>query len=130
MERFVAFLTEEYKGAFPLWLAPQQVEIIPVNLDLHYDYARALKDEMKSHGIRVNIDDRNEKMGYKIREAQMRKVPYQVCSILRVDKNGQEEAPASHPQASNVAATGFVQWRAHNVPALFVRLQNLWRCQR
>lgn len=78
MERFVAFLTEEYKGAFPLWLAPQQVEIIPVNLDLHYDYARALKDEMKSHGIRVNIDDRNEKMGYKIREAQMRKVPYQV----------------------------------------------------
>ncbi|SOC39159.1 threonine--tRNA ligase [Salinicoccus kekensis] len=78
MERFVAFLTEEYKGAFPLWLAPQQVEIIPVNLDLHYDYARAIHDEMKSHGIRVHIDDRNEKLGYKIRDAQMRKVPYQV----------------------------------------------------
>lgn len=78
MERFVAFLTEEYKGVFPLWLAPQQVEIIPVNLDLHYDYARSVKDEMKSQGIRVHIDDRNEKMGYKIRDAQMRKVPYQV----------------------------------------------------
>ncbi|MCD2137127.1 threonine--tRNA ligase [Salinicoccus halitifaciens] len=78
MERFVAFLTEEYKGAFPLWLAPQQVEIIPVNLDLHYDYARAIHDEMKSHGVRVHIDDRNEKLGYKIRDAQMRKVPYQV----------------------------------------------------
>lgn len=78
MERFVAFLTEEYKGAFPLWLAPQQVEIIPVNLDLHYDYARTIHDEMKSHGIRVHIDDRNEKLGYKIRDAQMRKVPYQV----------------------------------------------------
>lgn len=78
MERFVAFLTEEYKGAFPLWLAPQQVEIIPVNLDLHYDYARSVQDEMKSHGIRVRIDDRNEKLGYKIRDAQMRKVPYQV----------------------------------------------------
>ena len=78
MERFVAFLTEEYKGVFPLWLAPQQVEIIPVNLDLHYDYARSVRDEMKSQGIRVNIDDRNEKMGYKIRDAQMRKVPYQV----------------------------------------------------
>ncbi|WP_462420958.1 threonine--tRNA ligase [Salinicoccus sp. Marseille-QA3877] len=78
MERFVAFLTEEYKGVFPLWLAPQQVEIIPVNLDLHYDYARNVHDEMKSQGIRVHIDDRNEKMGYKIRDAQMRKVPYQV----------------------------------------------------
>ena len=78
MERFVAFLTEEYKGVFPLWLAPQQVEIIPVNLDLHYDYARSVKDEMKSQGIRVHSDDRNEKMGYKIRDAQMRKVPYQV----------------------------------------------------
>lgn len=78
MERFVAFLTEEYKGVFPLWLAPQQVEIIPVNLDLHYDYARSVHDEMKSQGIRVHIDDRNEKMGYKIRDAQMRKVPYQV----------------------------------------------------
>jgi len=78
MERFVAFLTEEYKGAFPLWLAPQQVEIIPVNLDLHYDYARSIQDELKSQGIRVKIDERNEKLGYKIREAQMRKVPYQV----------------------------------------------------
>ena len=78
MERFVAFLTEETKGAFPTWLAPRQVEIIPVNVDLHYDYARALQDELKSQGVRVNIDDRNEKMGYKIREAQMHKVPYQV----------------------------------------------------
>ncbi|AKG74227.1 threonine--tRNA ligase [Salinicoccus halodurans] len=99
MERFVAFLTEEYKGAFPLWLAPQQVEIIPVNLDLHYDYARSIQDELKSHGIRVNIDERNEKLGYKIREAQMRKVPYQVVigdkeieeSQVNVRKYGEKE---------------------------------------
>ncbi|KAA9308000.1 threonine--tRNA ligase [Staphylococcus epidermidis] len=78
MERFVAFLTEETKGAFPTWLAPMQVEIIPVNLDLHYDYARLLQDELKSQGVRVEIDDRNEKMGYKIREAQMKKIPYQI----------------------------------------------------
>lgn len=98
MERFVAFLTEEYKGVFPLWLAPQQVEIIPVNLDLHYDYARSVHDEMKSQGIRVHIDDRNEKMGYKIRDAQMRKVPYQVVigdkeiaeSEVNVRKYGEE----------------------------------------
>lgn len=78
MERFVAFLTEETKGAFPTWLAPMQVEIIPVNVDLHYVYARLLQDELKSQGVRVEIDDRNEKMGYKIREAQMKKIPYQI----------------------------------------------------
>ncbi|BBD89789.1 threonyl-tRNA synthetase 1 [Staphylococcus caprae] len=78
MERFVAFLTEETKGAFPTWLAPKQVEIIPVNVDIHYDYARQLQDELKSQGVRVEIDDRNEKMGYKIREAQMQKIPYQI----------------------------------------------------
>ncbi|MEJ7184173.1 threonine--tRNA ligase [Staphylococcus epidermidis] len=78
MERFVAFLTEETKGAFPTWLAAMQVEIIPVNVDLHYDYARLLQDELKSQGVRVEIDDRNEKMGYKIREAQMKKIPYQI----------------------------------------------------
>ncbi|RRJ24675.1 threonine--tRNA ligase, partial [Pseudomonas aeruginosa] len=73
-----AFLTEETKGAFPTWLAPKQVEIIPVNLDLHYDYAKSIQDELKSQGVRVEIDDRNEKMGYKIREAQMQKIPYQI----------------------------------------------------
>ncbi|PZJ85657.1 threonine--tRNA ligase [Staphylococcus aureus] len=78
MERFVAFLTEETKGAFPTWLAPKQVQIIPVNVDLHYDYARQLQDELKSQGVRVSIDDRNEKMGYKIRESQMQKIPYQI----------------------------------------------------
>ncbi|HHW6646629.1 TPA: threonine--tRNA ligase [Staphylococcus aureus] len=78
MERFVAFLTEETKGAFPTWLAPKQVQIIPVNIDLHYDYARQLQDELKSQSVRVSIDDRNEKMGYKIREAQMQKIPYQI----------------------------------------------------
>ncbi|HCZ4053664.1 threonine--tRNA ligase [Staphylococcus aureus] len=78
MERFVAFLTEETKGAFPTWLAPKQVQIIPVNVDLHYDYARQLQDGLKSQGVRVSIDDRNEKMGYKIREAQMQKIPYQI----------------------------------------------------
>ncbi|TDL98555.1 threonine--tRNA ligase [Macrococcus brunensis] len=78
MERFVAFLTEEYKGAYPTWLAPNQLEIIPVSNEVHYDYARALYDELKSQGVRCHIDDREEKMGYKIREAQMHKVPYQI----------------------------------------------------
>ncbi len=76
MERFVAYLIEEYKGAFPTWLAPVQVEIIPVSNDVHYKYAEFVRDELVKRGIRVEIDDREEKMGYKIREAQVQKIPY------------------------------------------------------
>ena len=76
MERFVAFLIEEYKGAFPTWLAPVQVQVIPVSPDVHFDYAKKIHDQLKAKGFRVEIDDRNEKMGYKIREAQMQKIPY------------------------------------------------------
>ncbi|GAB9259031.1 MULTISPECIES: threonine--tRNA ligase [Ligilactobacillus] len=76
MERFTAYLTEMYKGAFPTWLAPKQVEIIPVKNELHLDYARQLISKLGAHQIRVSIDDRNEKMGYKIRQAQVMKTPY------------------------------------------------------
>ena len=76
MERFVAYLTEIYKGAYPTWLAPEQVHIIPVSEEKHGDYAQKLADKMKAAQIRVVVDDRNEKMGYKIREAQTQKVPY------------------------------------------------------
>lgn len=78
MERFVAYLIERYKGAFPTWLAPVQARIIPVNLDLHAEYAQNLRGKLQSKGLRVEIDERNEKMGYKIREAQTLKVPYQL----------------------------------------------------
>src|SRR5699024_10816086 len=78
MERFVAYLIEEYKGAFPTWLAPVQATIIPVNLDLHADKAYELKAEMARLGMRVEVDDRNEKMGYKIRASQTQKIPYQI----------------------------------------------------
>lgn len=76
MERFVAFLIEEYKGAFPTWLAPVQVQVIPVSPDVHFDYAKQVQELLQAEGIRVEIDDRNEKIGYKIREAQMQKTPY------------------------------------------------------
>ncbi len=76
MERFTAYLTEMYKGAFPTWLAPKQVEIIPVKNELHMDYARQLSSKLGAYQIRVSIDDRNEKMGYKIRQAQVMKTPY------------------------------------------------------
>ncbi len=76
MERFVAFLIEEYKGAFPTWLAPVQVQVIPVSPDAHLDYAKEVKEQLQAAGLRVDLDHRNEKIGYKIREAQMQKVPY------------------------------------------------------
>lgn len=76
MERFVAFLIEEYKGAFPTWLAPVQVQVIPVSPDVHFDYAKKVQEQLQGAGIRVELDERNEKIGYKIREAQMQKVPY------------------------------------------------------
>ncbi|MGD6855510.1 threonine--tRNA ligase [Bacillus infantis] len=76
MERFVAFLIEEYKGAFPTWLAPVQVQVIPVSPDAHFDYAKKVQEELQAQGYRVEMDARNEKIGYKIREAQMQKIPY------------------------------------------------------
>ena len=76
MERFTAYLTEMYKGAFPTWLAPHQVDIIPVKNDLHMDYVNDLSSKLRAHGIRVTVDDRNDKMGYKIRQAQVNKIPY------------------------------------------------------
>ena len=78
MERFVAYLIEEYKGAFPTWLAPVQAKLIPVNDDAHGDHVEEIRRRMKAAGMRVEVDSRNEKMGYKIREAQTLKIPYQL----------------------------------------------------
>lgn len=75
MERFVAFLIEEYKGAFPTWLAPIQAKILPV-AGVHLDYAREVEKQLRASGIRVEVDERDEKIGYKIREAQTQKIPY------------------------------------------------------
>ncbi|WP_281524405.1 threonine--tRNA ligase [Dolosigranulum pigrum] len=78
MERFIAYLIEEYKGAFPTWLAPVQARIIPVSLEAHMEYAEQVKNQLQQAGMRVEIDTRNEKMGYKIRDAQTIKIPYQI----------------------------------------------------
>ncbi|MGM8215565.1 threonine--tRNA ligase [Bacillaceae bacterium W0354] len=76
MERFVAFLIEEYKGAFPTWLAPVQAKIIPVSLEAHLDYAKKVEERLQMEGLRVEVDVRDEKLGYKIRESQTQKIPY------------------------------------------------------
>jgi len=74
-DRFIAFLIEETKGVFPVWLSPKQVKILPI-ADRHVEYARKLEEEFLDKGIRVEVDDRSEKIGYKIREAQLSKTPY------------------------------------------------------
>ncbi|MFD2169162.1 threonine--tRNA ligase [Tumebacillus lipolyticus] len=75
MERFIAILIEHYAGAFPTWLAPVQVRLMTIN-EVHVAYAQEVKDKMQQAGIRVELDARNEKVGYKIREAQLAKIPY------------------------------------------------------
>ncbi|MCI9016098.1 MAG: threonine--tRNA ligase [Clostridia bacterium] len=75
IERFIGIITEHYAGAFPSWLAPIQVEILPI-ADAHINYAEQIKKDLEISGIRVEIDKRNEKIGYKIREAQLQKIPY------------------------------------------------------
>jgi len=75
-DRFTAFLIEETKGAFPTWLAPTQAIIMPVNSEYQGEYAREVYDLLKDNNIRVELDDRNEKLGYRLRESQIKKVPY------------------------------------------------------
>lgn len=75
LERFTGVLIEHFAGAFPIWLAPVQVALVPIS-EKHHEYARNLHRELSDRGFRVHLDDRNEKMGYKIREAQLQKIPY------------------------------------------------------
>jgi threonyl-tRNA synthetase len=77
MERMMSFLIEHYAGNFPLWLAPVQLKIVTVT-DQQLEYARKVYQELKASGWRVELDERNEKLGYKIREAQLAKIPYAV----------------------------------------------------
>ena len=76
IDRFIAFYLEETKGALPLWLSPVQINIIPVNNEYHLEYATNLLNKLKEKELRVELDSRDEKMGYKIRESQMKKIPY------------------------------------------------------
>ncbi len=78
LDRFIAFLLEETKGNLPLWLAPTQVQVIPVKLEYHDEYAKKVVAKLRKAHFRVNNDNRDEKLGYRIREAQLKKIPYQL----------------------------------------------------
>ncbi len=76
IERFIGILIEHYVGAFPLWLSPLQVNIIPVNNEYHLEYSSCIKNELLQHNVRVEVDERDEKLGYKMRESVLKKIPY------------------------------------------------------
>lgn len=110
MERFIAYLTEIYKGAFPTWLAPVQVEIIPVNLDAHGEYAEKVRQELAKRGFRAEVDTRNEKMGYKIRESQTQKVPYTlVLGDDEMNANGVNVRPYGTDEENSMSLDDFIK---------------------
>ena len=78
IERFIGIITENYAGAFPSWLAPVQIALLPVNNNFHLEYAQKLYKEMRERGLRVELDDSNDKLGYRMRNAQMKKIPYTI----------------------------------------------------
>ena len=88
IDRFMAFYLEETKGILPLWLSPLQVNIIPVNNEYHLEYANGIKKELEDHNIRVSVDDRDEKLSYKMRESVIKKVPY---TLILGDKERDSE---------------------------------------
>jgi threonyl-tRNA synthetase len=86
-ERFIGILTEHFAGAFPTWLAPVQARVIPVSVK-SADYARTVHERLRAGGLRAELDDRSEKLGYKIREAQVQKVPYMLVVGEREAQEG------------------------------------------
>lgn len=88
IERFIGILIEHFGGHFPLWLAPRQFVVIPVHQEKHLEYAKEVAEALEAMGMRVQVDDRNEKLGYRIREAQMKKIPYQIVVGDRDMENG------------------------------------------
>jgi threonyl-tRNA synthetase len=116
MERFVAFLIEEYKGAFPTWLAPVQAKIIPVSPQAHLDEAKKVADKLRLEGVRVEVDERDEKIGYKIREAQTQKVPF---SLVLGDKEIENDAVNmrryGEKQSETIAYDEFVTLIHHEI---------------
>ena len=109
LDRFIAFLLEETKGFLPLWLAPNQVKIIPVNNEYHLDYAKELLNILKENNIRVSLDERDEKLGYKLRESVLEKIPYMVIlGQKEVDNHTISYRKAGTEETVNVSLEEFL----------------------
>ena len=88
IERFIGILIEHYAGHFPLWLAPHQVVVVPVHHEQHLAYAQKINEQLLAHGLRSSVDARNEKLGYRIREAQVKKIPIQLVVGAGEEQDG------------------------------------------
>ena len=102
LDRFIAFLLEETKGNLPLWLAPNQINVIPVNNEYHLEYSKSVFDKLNELGYRVSLDDRNEKLSYKMRESQMKKVP---ITLILGDKEKESDSISYRVFGSNETTT-------------------------
>jgi len=110
IERFIGILIEHYGGAFPTWMAPVQVKVIPVNNDYHLDFSKKLVEIMQNQKIRVEMDDRDEKLGYKIREAQTKKIPYQiVIGDKEISDNEVTYRRYGEQEQTTVSVEGFIK---------------------
>ncbi|WP_397443867.1 threonine--tRNA ligase [Peribacillus aracenensis] len=115
IDRFFGILIEHFAGAFPVWLAPVQVQIIPVS-QVHLNYCLKVQKELKNQGIRVKIDDRNEKLGYKVREAQMGKIPYMLVLGDKEEKENEVNVRKyGEQEVENVAIETFIKKMAQQI---------------
>ena len=101
VERFIGILTEHFAGAFPLWLSPVQVQVLPI-AERHHAYAEQLRDMLESAGLRVEVDERSEKIGYKIREAQLQKTPYML--VIGDKEMADQNVSVRHRKAGDLGA--------------------------
>lgn len=101
IDRFMAYYLEETKGYLPVWLAPKQIEVVPVNIQYHEEYAREVYEKLVEAGFRVGIDDRNEKLGYKLRESVIKKIPY----MLILGQNEVDNKTISYRRAGSEETT-------------------------
>ena len=110
LDRFIAFLLEETKGFLPLWLAPNQVKIIPVNNEYHLEYSKEILSQLKQNNIRVSLDERDEKLSYKLRESVLEKIPYMVIlGQKEVDDHTVSYRKAGSQETTTVSIQEFIE---------------------
>ena len=110
LDRFIAYYLEETKGYLPVWLAPKQIEVVPVNIQYHEEYAREVYEALRNAGFRVELDARNEKLGYKLRESVIKKVPYMlILGQKEVDNKTVSFRRAGSEETITVSLEEFVE---------------------
>lgn len=116
IERFIGILIEHFAGNFPLWFAPVQISVLPVHYEHHGEYARKLNQQLKDLGFRSEVDDRNEKLGYRLREAQMKKIPLQiVIGDGEIEKGEVNLRKYGHKDSENLSLEDFITYVTRKV---------------